>query len=77
MTCLASTRSAPVPRRAGLPGWDTAAAIFKRWAALRAAWHARERERAFLATLEDFQLRDMGLTLEDRQREVSKPFWRE
>jgi uncharacterized protein YjiS (DUF1127 family) len=39
-------------------------------------WRARENERAFLATLHEFQLQDMGLTLEDRQRETNKPFWR-
>jgi uncharacterized protein YjiS (DUF1127 family) len=33
------------------------------------------RERAFLATLNDVQLRDMGLSSTDRWREVNKPFW--
>ena len=44
-------------------------------ASLLRLWDARMRERAFLATLNDVQLRDMGLSSTDRWREVNKPFW--
>jgi uncharacterized protein YjiS (DUF1127 family) len=52
-----------------------ASALLKRSAAMLAQWDARMRERAFLATLNDVQLRDMGLSSTDRWREVNKPFW--
>ena len=50
-------------------------ASLKRCIALLRKWQARERERAFLATLHELELRDMGLTPQDRMREVNKPFW--
>ena len=50
-------------------------AFLKRCAAMLAQWDARMRERAFLATLNDIELRDMGLSSTDRWREVNKPFW--
>jgi uncharacterized protein YjiS (DUF1127 family) len=52
-----------------------ASALLKRSAAMLAQWDARMRERAFLATLNDIELRDMGLSSTDRWREVNKPFW--
>ena len=52
-----------------------ASASLKRCIALLRKWQARERERVFLATLHELQLRDMGLTPQDRMREVNKPFW--
>ena len=56
-------------------GRALASASLKRCAALLAEWDARRRERAFLATLNDIELRDMGLSSADRWREVNKPFW--
>ena len=56
-------------------GSALASASLKRCAALLAEWDARRRERAFLATLNDIELRDMGLSSADRWREVNKPFW--
>ena len=50
-------------------------ASLKRCAALLEEWEARSRERAFLATLKETELRDMGLSSADRWREVNKPFW--
>jgi len=47
----------------------------KRCAALLEEWDARRRERAFLATMNEIELRDMGLSSADRWREVNKPFW--
>ena len=40
-----------------------------RWAALR-------RQRLDLASLSDWQLRDLGLTAEAAMEEARKPFWR-
>jgi len=56
-------------------GRSLASASLRRSAALLRQWDARMRERAFLATLNDVQLRDMGLSPIDRWREVNKPFW--
>jgi uncharacterized protein YjiS (DUF1127 family) len=56
-------------------GRSLASALLRRCAALLGKWDARMRERAFLATLNDVQLRDMGLSSTDRWREVNKPFW--
>src|SRR6516165_6243712 len=56
-------------------GRSLASASLRRCAALLRQWNARMRERAFLATLNDVQLRDMGLSSTDRWREVNKPFW--
>lgn len=39
-------------------------------------WQARISDRAHLRTLDDFMLRDMGLTRTDARQEASKPFWR-
>ena len=44
-------------------------------AALLRAWRARQDERVFLESVPDFQLHEMGLSREDRRREVNKPFW--
>jgi len=52
------------------------------WAAIVAAaapvlrWFERERNRRALDTLDDHQLRDIGLSRSDIWQECSKPFWR-
>jgi uncharacterized protein YjiS (DUF1127 family) len=56
-------------------GRAVASAVLKRCAALLEEWDARRRERAFLATFKEMELRDMGLSSADRWREVNKPFW--
>ena len=38
-------------------------------------WLRRSRTRRSLAALNDYELRDIGLTREDARREISKPFW--
>ena len=40
-------------------------------------WQARQTERAYLESLEDFQLQEMGLSREDRRREASKAIWQD
>ncbi len=42
--------------------------------ALKAAWR-RRRSRTILAELDDFMLKDIGLTRTEAQYEASKPFW--
>lgn len=42
---------------------------------LLGVWNMRLHDRAFLATLPDHQLGDMGMTRGERDHEVSKPFW--
>jgi uncharacterized protein YjiS (DUF1127 family) len=49
---------------------------FQNLVALFREWRIRARGRADLATLDDRQLRDIGLTRCDVGREISKPFWR-
>ena len=39
-------------------------------------WRRRSADRRDLAQLDDYLLRDIGLSHGDRAREVSKPFWR-
>ena len=43
---------------------------------LVAEWLRRHRSRQSLATLSAYELRDIGLTPNDQQRECAKPFWR-
>jgi uncharacterized protein YjiS (DUF1127 family) len=38
-------------------------------------WQERSRERRRLATLDDFMLRDIGISRSDVAHEVNKPFW--
>jgi uncharacterized protein YjiS (DUF1127 family) len=38
-------------------------------------WQARAAERALLDSLDERQLRDIGLSRADISREVTKPFW--
>ncbi len=52
----------PPPTRAGLI------------ALAQAAWH-RYRSRALLAQLDDYMLKDIGVTRAEAQLEASKPFW--
>ena len=39
-------------------------------------WIERARERRALAAMNEAQLKDVGLTRADVQRELDKPFWR-
>lgn len=45
--------------------------------AVLAAWRRRARSRADLARFSDYELRDIGLTRAEVERECLKPFWRE
>lgn len=38
-------------------------------------WQERARERRRLASLDDFMLRDIGLSRSQIEQEISKPFW--
>jgi uncharacterized protein YjiS (DUF1127 family) len=58
-----------VERRPAVP-------LLVRFVSLLRTWRGREMERAFLASLNHNQLRDMGLTRVDALREADKPFWR-
>ena len=40
------------------------------------AWQERARQRHTLAALDDYLLRDMGITRADVSAETGKPFWR-
>ena len=50
------------------------------WSLLRhmvLEWRRRHRSRQTLAGLSAHELRDIGLTIHDQDRECAKPFWRE
>ncbi len=40
-------------------------------------WKMRFDDRAYLAGLQHFQLSEMGMTLDQRDGEINKPFWKE
>ena len=40
-------------------------------------WRRRAHDRAYLATLDDHMLSDIGLTKADAEYLINKPFWRE
>ncbi len=65
-----STPLRSVPGASGRPAWlgDVGATL--------SLWLARSRSRRVLATLDDRQLRDLGLTPAQASRESDKPFWR-
>jgi len=42
-----------------------------------AEWRRRLRSRQTLAGLSAYELRDIGITVHDQERECAKPFWRE
>ena len=60
----------------GLPGGATTA---PRWIlglpAMLTTWLQRARQRRQLGQLEDWQLRDIGITREAAANEARKPFW--
>jgi len=41
-----------------------------------AEWRRRLRSRQTLARLSAYELRDIGITVHDQERECAKPFWR-
>lgn len=49
---------------------------FENFVALFKEWRRRMRGREELATLDDRELRDIGLTRYDARHEIEKPFWR-
>ncbi len=53
-----------------------AAVVFRRAFAAVATWRARAGERRALATMNDHELRDIGITRADVWAETDKPFWR-
>ena len=52
---------------------------WRRWttvvSAIVALWLERGRSRRVLATLDDHQLRDIGVTRDEARIESAKPFW--
>jgi uncharacterized protein YjiS (DUF1127 family) len=64
--CQVSIRSSPAYAKRR-PGWASRTL---------ATWQNRIAERQAFASLEYRDLRDMGLSRWDVEREVAKPFWR-
>ncbi len=67
------TRSASLPRRAGIGGlgWILLA-LMELWG----KWQRRARERRHLAEFSDAMLKDIGISRADAMAEIDKPFWR-
>ena len=49
--------------------------LLQRLEAVTHLWLRRRRTRRALAALNDYELRDIGLTPEDASRETGRPFW--
>jgi len=54
-------------------GLQTAA---KRGALMLRLWRRRSRDRRQLMELSDYMLKDIGITRDERENEISRPFWR-
>jgi uncharacterized protein YjiS (DUF1127 family) len=55
----------------------TLTALIRAAVAVVRAWRRRARERDFLNRMSDHELKDIGITRADANREVAKPFWRD
>ena len=53
------------------------AKLIRHCVAVLRLWRARTQERAFLDGLQEFELKEFGLTRQSPRLEVNKPFWRE
>jgi uncharacterized protein YjiS (DUF1127 family) len=71
---IAPARATPSPI-AAIAGFFAQIFLFAR--GRRLVWKMRFDDRAHLADLQQFQLNEMGMTLDQRDREVNKPFWEE
>jgi uncharacterized protein YjiS (DUF1127 family) len=71
LQCHAGARACPERRAAGAN-----AEGFARLIRLVCLWQERMRERAHLATLPDYLLRDMGLTRADAVKQSALQFWK-
>lgn len=69
--------------RGSVPGFALEARPFRLAVAARrlVAWighcHERHRQRIALADLDEYRLRDIGVTRDEAEREAGKPFWRD
>ncbi len=48
----------------------------RRWLRVIDTWIQRSHQRRALAKLDDWLLRDAGISREEAAREIAKPFWR-
>ncbi len=74
-----ATADAAMASRRGLPGLLDAQSWRNRFEATMATvrlWSRRRRTRPSLAELDDYMLRDIGLTRAEARQESSIPFWR-
>jgi uncharacterized protein YjiS (DUF1127 family) len=77
MSCAEAFRSGSTRRRLspfGICGF--APKPLRRALLLLALWCERARTRLLLARLDDKQLKDIGVSRADAEREWRKPFWR-
>ena len=74
----ATTEFAPGPSKTlGFTLPRAAASVLAAVADLVGHWRRPASDRRHLATLDDFMLRDIGVSRADVEVELSKPFWRQ
>jgi len=69
VNCIDTIQVAAPQPTLGLPPWITAPLRLLRH------WLEIKQQRRRLAQLDDYMLRDIGLTRADVQAEIEKPFW--
>ena len=65
-----SAAASPAPRSAVRP------LTLPRWLRVIGGWIERSRQRHALEDLDDWLLKDIGITRSEAGREIAKPFWR-
>ena len=60
----------------GVPSTVRSHGVGKRIVRMLRLWRARIRERQAFAQIDDFALRDLGVSRWEVERELAKPFWR-
>jgi uncharacterized protein YjiS (DUF1127 family) len=75
MTDCIETNS-PILSKAPTTGRTTVWMLVNRAVTVAMAWQRRKHERRHLAELDEYLLRDMGLSRADVTHETTKPFWK-
>ena len=73
---LPATARSVIPEAGRVPPRPTVPQLIMTVLTEFAAWQNRARQRRHLAGLDDYMLRDIGLSRADVHREISKPVWR-
>ncbi len=74
---LDNTPNASAVGKAGLAGKFSLRMIWHRLEMVIHHWHRNHATRRHLCSLPGYLLRDIGMTCEELQAELKKPFWRD